>query len=241
MDLIQTLLAFLTPIGLALFALIITREGQKDRAVENLRRDKREESDRDQRAKDWQQFMLLFATLTGKQESSTATVVKSGVDSESRVTQQTATSEAAIKARVQAVGDAQLSAIEVLYKLTDSGFKSLLANPQDPMALAKVQKAIELLTATVQAVQDDLTGAKVDIATNAEVGTANTGAITAAHDALVAANVTATTEVPAAVAPAPVVITDVSAAAMETIKGAMMPAADAGAATEGGEELGKIA
>lgn len=46
----------------------------------------------------------------------------------------------------------------------------------------------------------------------------------------------ATSEVPAVTLPAEVVITDVSPAAMETIKGAMMPVADAGAATDGESE-----
>lgn len=211
MDVLSSILQLATPIGLAFIALIIVRENQKDRAAENTRRDNREDAERERQAKNDERFMLLFATLSGKQDASTSSIVKSGVDSESRVTQQTTTSEAAIKLRVQAVGDAQLSAIEALYKLTDSGFKSLLANPQDPIALANVQRAIELLTVKVQAVQDDLTGAKADIAINTEVGTANTSAITNAADALQAANVLATTEMPT------------------------VTLADAGAATEGGE------
>lgn len=198
MDVLSSILQLATPIGLAFIALIIVRENQKDRAAENTRRDNREDAERDRQAKNDERFMLLFATLSGKQDASTSTIVKSGVDSESRVTAQATTSEAAIKLRVQAVGDAQLSAIETLYKLTDNGFKLLLANPQDPAALAKVQSAIELLTAKVQAVADDLTGAKADIAIGAEVGAANTTAITDAADALVAANVLVTSEMPAA-------------------------------------------
>lgn len=58
---------WLTPIGLALLALIIVREGQRDRAAENARRDKRQDDEREQRKEDNRQWFMMFAALTGKQ------------------------------------------------------------------------------------------------------------------------------------------------------------------------------
>lgn len=222
MDVLSSILQLATPIGLAFIALIIVRENQKDRAGEITRRDAREDAERERNAKNDERFMLLFATLSGKQETSTAQVIKSGVDSEGRVNRQIVSSEGNIKGRVTASSDASLAAIEKLHKLTDSAFQILLARPPDPMAAEKYDRALAILTAQVEAVKDDLAGVKGDVATNtdARLNTAEIAAV----------------EVPAAVVPAEVVITDVSPAAMETIKGAMMPAPDAG-----DQELGEVA
>lgn len=211
--------------GVGVIALFILYSFIQNTAKDNERRDKSELAERDRRDRSDDRSALLYATLTGKQIEGTAQVIKSGVDSEARVTAQSVASEAAIKLRVQAVGDAQLSAIELLYRLTDNGFKSLLANPQDPTALAKVQRAIELLTATVQAVQEDLTGAKADIASNTETGVANTTAITDAATALAATTPPAPADAPA---PAEVVVADISPTAIASIVGAVTPKTDAG-------------
>lgn len=239
MDVLSSILQLATPIGLAFIALIIVRENQKDRAGEIQRRDAREDAERDRQAKNDERFMLLFATLSGKQESSTAAILKSGVDSEARVNTQITASEVALKGRVQTVGDANIARLDKIDKALML-IQTAINLYSDPSADVKYDKALKILTAKLDDISEDITAIRADVATNTEVGTANTTAITDAADAL-AANVLATSEVPAAVVPAEVVITDVSPAAMDTIKGAMMPAPDAGAATAGEGELGEVA
>lgn len=202
--------------GVGVIALFILYSFIQNTSKDNERRDKSD-----------QQFLLLFGSLTGKQDTTAASVIKSGVDSESRVTQQISTSEASIKARVQAVGDASLAAIENLSKLTDSDFKLLLANPQDPSALTKVQRAIELLTAKVQAVQDDLMGAKAEIASNTVIGAANTTAITHANDVLAAATPAVTPPPQPPVTPE-VIVADISPTAIASIVDTIAKKTDAG-------------
>lgn len=67
MDLLTIIVSIATPFTIAFLALVIVREGQNERSTENARRDVRQDSQDKQRTQDNQQFMLLFATLTGKQ------------------------------------------------------------------------------------------------------------------------------------------------------------------------------
>ena len=72
----------LTPIGLALLALIIVREGQRDRAAENLRRDVREDAIQVQRDKNNEQWLMMFTALTGKQVEIRSAIQRSAHTSE---------------------------------------------------------------------------------------------------------------------------------------------------------------
>lgn len=67
MDLLTIIVSIATPFTIAFLALVIVREGQKERAAENIRRENRLEAQETQRLQERQQFMLLFGTLTGKQ------------------------------------------------------------------------------------------------------------------------------------------------------------------------------
>jgi hypothetical protein len=210
MDVLSSLLQLATPIGLAFIALIIVRENQKDRAGEILRRDAREDAERDRQAKNDEKFMLLFATITTKQEANTAQVMKSGVDSEARVSSQLTTAESNIKGRVNASAEAITMIIEKLYKLTDNAFQVALAS--DPQAAIRFDKALEVLTAQMEAVKDDLAGVKSDSAANTDARMLSTQTM--------------------ATVPADVVITDVSPSVVESIVGAVTMKSDSVAADE---------
>lgn len=212
MDVLSSILQLATPIGLAFIALIIVRENQKDRAAEITRRDTREDAERDRQAKNDERFMLLFATLSGKQDTSTATILKSGVDSEARMNTQITASEVALKGRVQTVGDANIARLDKIDKALTL-IQTTVNLFTDPDADAKYDRALEILTAKLEVMAADIKDIAAEVATNAEVGTANTGAISAAADALAA---THTSEVPAAV-----VVTAVTPEAVADIMKAM--------------------
>lgn len=212
MDVLSSILQLATPIGLAFIALIIVRENQKDRAAEITRRDTREDAERDRQAKNDERFMLLFATLSGKQDTSTATILKSGVDSEARMNTQITASEVALKGRVQTVGDANIARLDKIDKALTL-IQTTVNLFTDPDADAKYDRALEILTAKLEVMAADIKDIAADVATNAEVGTANTGAISAAADALAA---THTSEAPAAV-----VVTAVTPEAVADIMKAM--------------------
>lgn len=160
-----------------------------------------------------EQFLAALAVLSGKQSE-----ISTGVtSSESRVTSQMVQSETNIKGRIATGAEANLASFEKLYKLVDMAFKIELARPPDPAAAARYDKAIEGLTAQMEAVKDDIKGVKSDAAANtdARVHTAEMSAV----------------NVPTTDTPAEVIVTAVSPEAVDTIVSAM----GAGAATEGGE------
>lgn len=224
MDLLQSLLALMTPIGLALFALLITREGQKDRAAENARRDAREDFERERQAKAEERSILLFATLSGKQETTAAAIIKSGVDSEARVATQVSTSEATVKSRVDTVGAANIVRLDKI----DKALEIILTTVNlytDPSADARYDKALAILTAKLEDMAADIKEIHADVATNTEIGTANTAAITDAATALAASTSPAPPDAPA---PAEVVVADISPQAVASIMDAVTPKAAAG-------------
>lgn len=192
-----------------------SRESERRDAAATAERARQDRED-ERRDKSEERLMMLVASITGKQDASTAQLMKSGVDSEGRVSSQLTTAESNIKGRVAAGADANILAFEKVYRLLESAAKIALSRPPDPLAAQKYDRALEILTAQVEAVEADVAGVKADTAANtdARVNTA---------------------EIAAAVVPAAVVIADVSKEAVDTIVSAMMPAPDAGAATAGDE------
>lgn len=203
--------------GFGVIALAILYVYMQSTSKDNERRDNADKFEREQRAKDNQQFMLLFATLSGKHDASTASILKSSVDSEARVNTQITASEVALKGRVQTVGDANIARLDKIDKALTL-IQTTVNLFTDPSADAKYDKALEILTAKLEVMAADIKDIATDVATNAEVGTANTGAITAAADALAA---THTSETPAATVPAEVVVTAVTPEAVADILKAM--------------------
>lgn len=203
----------------------------KDEENKALKEEKRDDKLRQQQYQE--QFLAMMAVIAGKQTDITTGLTSS----EARLTSQISTSETTIKGRVQTVGDANIARLDKIDKAL-AVIQSTVNLFTDPDADAKYDKALEILTAKLEVMAADIKDIAADVASNTEVGTANTTAITDAADALVAANVTATTEMPAAV-----VIADISPAAVETLVSAvtMLPTHDAGAATEGGGSEERIA
>lgn len=168
--------------------LLTARESERRDAAATADRE-RQDRDDERRDKSDERLMLLFASITGKQIEGTAQVIKSGVDSEGRLSAQVTTAEGNIKGRVTASGDANIAAIEKSYELLNASFKILLARPADPMAAARFDKAIEGLTAQMEAVKDDIVNVKADTAANtdARLNTAEMLAVVPTPDATAAA------------------------------------------------------
>lgn len=213
--------------GVGVISLFILYQVIQSTSKENERRDAaatadraRQDRDDERRDKSEERMMLLFATITGKQDVGTAQVIKSGVDSESRMSTQITSAENNIKGRVAASADANTAAFEKVYKLIDNAFKIALARPPDPLANDKYDQALAILTAQMEQVKGDLADVKGDVATNTDARV-HTAEMTAIVDA------------PVTEMPAEVIVTAVSPSAVDTIVSAM----GAGAATEGGEEL----
>jgi len=198
--------------GVGVIALALLYVYMQNTSKDNERRDKADAFEREQRVKDNQQFMLLFATLTSKYAEGTTSIVKSGVDSEGRMSSQLSSAENNIKGRVAASADANTAAFEKVYKLMDNAFRIALARPPDPQANDKYDQALAILTAQMQVVQDDLQGVRSDTAANTD----------ARH----------TAEMAAVAVPSEVIVTDVSPSAIESIMGAVAGNGDA-ADTEG--------
>lgn len=192
--------------GVGVIALFILYSFIQNTSKDNERRDKSD-----------QQFMLLFATLSGKQESNTASIIKSGVDSEARQTAQTTTSEVAIKARVQTVGDANIVRLDKIDKALQL-IQTTVSLYGDPAAEAKYDRALAILTAKLEDMAADIKDIHADVASNTEVGAANTTAITNAADALAASTPPTPPDAPV---PAPVVVADISPQAVASIMDAV--------------------
>lgn len=161
--------------GIGVISLFILYQVVQSTARENERRDAAATADRarqdredERRDKSEERLMLLFVSITGKQVEGTAQLMKSGVDSEARVSGQLTTAESNIKGRVAEGAAANIVSFEKLYKLVDTAFKIELARPPNPAAAALYDNAIAGLTAKLEAVKDDLADVKTDTAANTD-------------------------------------------------------------------------
>lgn len=196
--------------GVGVIALFILYQFIQNTSKDNERKDKAYAFEQDRQQKYDERMLLLFATITNRQTEDTATILKSGVDSEARMNTQITASEVSLKGRVQTVGDANIVRLDKIDKAL-ALIQTTINLYSDPSADEKYDRALAILTTKLEVMAADIKDIAAEVATNAEVGTANTTAITEA------ALASTTQTMHAADVPAEVVITDIKPGAVDTI------------------------